>query len=391
MGILASYKESNIGIVKITLVIPAGRIHETKKLQSICTAKLIGKGTQNKTAAEINYTFDFYGASFEVETGFDDIRISLTCLKKHFNKLTSLFFESIFDATFPVSEFDLLIQTRKEKLKQILSRNDYLSDRYLGEWLFGKDHPYGYAAAYTDYDNIQLTDIHAFYQQNYVRENCILIIAGDIDESITDLLESESLGNLIKPTTPPNQAAIDAPGIRRFDAPQPLQASIKIGWNSPAPNHPDYARYYFAQAILGGYFGSRLMQLLREEKGYTYGIYTQINMLLSATYTTISTEVNRDIIDDTIASIQSCFLDLQTTPVSPEELNLVKQYLRGEFLRETDGCFRRSEVFLKMLPFGLNEIFFVNLLSQIDQYSAEDVMLTAQQYFKLDQCYTVIV
>lgn len=387
------YPEDNINIVKLSTIIKAGRIHESKKLQSLCTAKLIGKGSKSKTAEEINQIFDFYGGSFEIDAGFDDVKITLTCLKKHFILLSSLFFEVIFETTFIKEEFQLFIDTRKEKLKQVLSKNDYLADRYTGRIMFGENHPYGYAAEIIDYHSILLTEVEAFYQKHYTLSNAIFILAGDYNEEMISALNARLEGCIYNPIPDIEQIKPSSGDVRKnvFKAPNPMQASLKISWLSIAPNHPDYNKYYILNMILGGYFGSKLMQSIREEKGYTYGIYSQINFMLFHTYTSISTEINRDAIEDTITEIRACFDSLRIEKLPLEELNLVKNYIKGDLLRETDGSFRKSEAASRLWAYGLDESFYLNLLKDVEAITPEIICNTAKQYLNFDLCYQVIV
>ena len=388
-----TFIEKDIQIVKLSAVISAGRIHEFEKIQSLTTAKLIGKGTVHKSATELDQLFDFFGASFEIDASFDDVKISLSCLKKHFFELNQIFFETIYETVFHQDEFDLLINNRKEKLKQILSRNDYLSDRHTGQIVFGEDHPYGYAATIQDYDNISITSVQNFYDQHYTIENSSFILVGDIEQAMIDFLESKIKNHNYQPIENREyiKPILTTEKYHQFNAPNILQSSIKISWMSMPPNHEDFNNYSILNTILGGYFGSRLMQQIREEKGYTYGIYSQINTMLFHTYTSISTEINAAVIKETIEDIKECFLELQSKLIDEDELNLVKNYLKGEILRETDGSFRRAEAITKLKAYGLDENYFVNLLQDIENVSPKIILDTANQYLNFELCYIVIV
>ena len=307
--------------------------------------------------------------------------------------LNQIFFETIYETVFHQDEFDLLINNRKEKLKQILSRNDYLSDRHTGQIVFGEDHPYGYAATIQDYDNISITSVQNFYDQHYTIENSSFILVGDIEQAMIDFLESKIKNHNYQPIENREyiKPILTTEKYHQFNAPNILQSSIKISWMSMPPNHEDFNNYSILNTILGGYFGSRLMQQIREEKGYTYGIYSQINTMLFHTYTSISTEINAAVIKETIEDIKECFLELQSKLIDEDELNLVKNYLKGEILRETDGSFRRAEAITKLKAYGLDENYFVNLLQDIENVSPKIILDTANQYLNFELCYIVIV
>lgn len=392
---ILEFPESNINIVKFTVILPGGRIAETKKAQSFLTAKMIKKGSKNHTAFQIEEIIDFNGATIEVESGYDEIHISLFCLKQQFPALINLFHEVVFDAVFDAAEFALLKNIRIEKLKQALSKNESVAERTLGMHLFGADHPYGYATSEQNYIDIQLSDIEDFYRAHYQKSKAKYIIVGDYDAA-----HIQTIHALFIPKDYFFYAGDDAqpfvlsPSPEKYHTvtlPNPYQSSIKIGWHTIAPSHPDSIDLSILNTIFGGYFGSRLMGKIREEKGYTYGIYSQIFNQKYGSYGYISTDTDKKHIAKVLKEIQSEIDRLKQEIIPQEELDLVKNYLKGDLLRDIDGSFKLAEAQYRIMKFGLPADYYARFIARIDQISAEDLKAIANKYLNFDQCHVIVV
>ncbi|MBP7477882.1 MAG: insulinase family protein [Chitinophagales bacterium] len=392
---ILEYPESNINIVKFTVILPGGRIAEIKKAQSFLTAKMIKKGSKNHTAFQIEEILDFNGATIEVESGYDEIHISLFCLKKQFLALIPLFHEVVFEAVFEPHEFSLLKNIRIEKLKQALSKNESVAERTLGVHLFGADHPYGYATSEQNYIDIQLEDIEYFYRKHYQKLKAKYMIVGDYDASFIDTITALFIPNNYQPNpgddAQPFSLSPSAEKYHTVKLPNPYQSSIKIGWHTIAPAHPDSIDLSILNTIFGGYFGSRLMGNIREEKGYTYGIYSQIFNQKYGSYGYISTDTDKKHIDKVLKEIQHEIDQLKQVLIPIEELDLVKNYLKGDLLRDIDGSFKLAEAQYRIMKFGLSADYYTRFLERIDQITAEDLKAIANKYLNFGQCHVIVV
>jgi predicted Zn-dependent peptidase len=155
--------------------------------------------------------------------------------------------------------------------------------------------------------------------------------------------------------------------------------------------HPDYNRFVLLNTILGGYFGSRLMSNLREDKGYTYGISSYISNYINGGFFSIATEVNANY---TQAALDEIFLEinkLRTQAVGESELQLVKNYIYGTFLRNFDGPFALAERFRSARDFGLGFDYYKKSLDEILVVNPDDLIETAKKYLDPDYLIKLIV
>jgi len=142
--------------------------------------------------------------------------------------------------------------------------------------------------------------------------------------------------------------------------------------------------------IFGGYFGSRLMTNIREEKGYTYGIGSFVLILKQASYLVISTEVGNTYVEPTLSEIALEMRKLQTEPISENELETVKSYLLGEFLRDFDGPFALASSFKAINDFDLDYSFYDEALKVLRNITSAELMQLAQQYLNPEDFHTVV-
>src|SRR5690606_9190368 len=152
-----------------------------------------------------------------------------------------------------------------------------------------------------------------------------------------------------------------------------MQSAIRIGRVMPNKNHPDYFSLQILTTILGGYFGSRLMKNIREDKGYTYGINAGVMSMQQAAFFYINTEVGVDVTDNALAEIYKEIELLQTVLVSDDELALVKNYILGQVLRSCDGPFNMASLFENVHFFGLDFDYYNNYIEKVKNIDAEEL------------------
>ena len=143
--------------------------------------------------------------------------------------------------------------------------------------------------------------------------------------------------------------------------------------------------------ILGGYFGSRLMANIREEKGYTYGIGSRMVSMNNAGYIYISTEVGTNVCDDAVNEIYKEIDKLRNELVSSEELNLVKNYMMGDFLRSADGPFALADKFKKIMFYDLSYSYYDEFVKTVKTITPEQIQSLADQYLNPDDLYELVV
>jgi predicted Zn-dependent peptidase len=241
----------------------------------------------------------------------------------------------------------------------------------------------------SDYDNVEIEDIAAFHRKYYHPGNLRIVLSGKIEDNTLSLI-NKYLGNtdwkqgepaMIRPSE------IHTAKERKILVPKEgaLQSGIRIGKVLFTKKDPDYFGLGVLNTILGGYFGSRLMTNIREDKGYTYGINSGIMSLRNSGYIYIASEVGADVREEAINEVFKEMELLRQEPVPEDELSLVKNYLAGSFLRSIDGPFSLADRFLGLLDYGFdfNE-YYDRYLQTINDITPQQLQDLAIKYFVED-------
>jgi zinc protease len=381
--------------VHLQFVFPAGRIHSDKVLLAELCAELLLAGTSKINAAGIAEQLDFYGASVEPGVGDDDATINVYCLSKQLPNVLPLVSSFIDDCIFPQQELDILLSKWKQRFRINLQKSDQQANRLFRKVLFSDKHIYGRLSVLEDYDHVDMDALKAFYQKSYVQQAPIIIAAGKLPEDILAILETHfgkrgvsANANIPYPTnatTEPEQAYtyIEKEGA--------VQSSIRMGRRMPGMGHPDHSALYVLNTILGGYFGSRLMDNIREDKGYTYGIHSSLLMRAAGPYLEISTEVNKDVLEDTLKEIKIEFKRLIDEPVDAEELDTVKNYILGQMLRSVDGALPQGKLFRRLMIYGFDMEHNRRFAHEVREVSASRLQELAAIYLREHEMCTLIV
>jgi predicted Zn-dependent peptidase len=170
-----------------------------------------------------------------------------------------------------------------------------------------------------------------------------------------------------------------------------VQGAIRLAQPFPNRHHPDFQKVQVLNTLFGGFFGSRLMSNIREDKGYTYGIHSYILNHISTTAWMISTEAGRDVCEATITEVYNEMRDLREELVDEEELQLVKNYLIGTILGDLDGPFHIIGRWKNLILNGLDENYFYNSVNIIKTISAKELQELANKYLQPEKFYELVV
>ncbi|MCD6557191.1 MAG: insulinase family protein, partial [Bacteroidales bacterium] len=263
-------------ILKLDFVFNAGNIYHENSLIPEITNALIDKGTTLLSSEKISENFDFYGAYLETETGKHIVSVTLYTLNKYFKETFQLLFEILFDAFFPQSEIDIFLKNKYQSFLINQQKTDAVSTEIFAESIFGKNHPYGISVKENDFKNVERGQILNFYREYYNASNMFVMLSGKINDEHLLILKS-FLNQVKRSDTNHFKKNIQIPekkAVKIFHKIEnTVQVSIKVGKITINKLHPDFFNLNICSVILGGYFGSRLMTNIREDKGYTYGIY----------------------------------------------------------------------------------------------------------------------
>jgi zinc protease len=383
-------------ILKIELIIRAGRPEENRRLASRMTARLLREGTPTYISAQIAEKLDFFAGTLQSNAGMDTVNITLYCMTKHLPNLLPLIAEMIIAPTFPDRELAIVADNNIQRLAVELSKNDVLAYRKITAMIFGENTAYGYNSTAEDYRLITTADCRAYHREFYTADRMSVFISGYFDDTTLQLL-NKHLGQIPNAMTQPRKidplsiSTKNAPQKIRQPHPDSLQTAIRVGRHFGNRHHADYNGMFMLNTIFGGYFGSRLMSNIREDKGYTYNIHSSVDTMHHDGYFYIGSEVGNDVVEKTLAEIYKEMAILTNDLVGDEELNMVKNYLLGNMLNMVDGAFAVSDVVRTFITEGLPFEAWDSFVETIRSIQATEIRDLAQRYFKKEDFFEVIV
>lgn len=380
-------------IARVEFVFKAGKWYQPKAGVASLTAKMLKEGTSCKSAKQIADIIDFYGASLEINHGFDRSTLTLYCLSKYLLELLPLAVEILSEPSFPEEEFELVKQRVIQTLAVDKQKNSYLSSELFTASVYGKEHAYSTLITEEEIAAIELKDISAFHSTAYSLSSAEVFVTGDISSESKALLLSY-LNQKEGPSDHTEGAITDShqpPTYISEASNNQMQASIRIGKPIISLHHSDYPGLYLLNHTLGGYFGSRLMKNIREDKGFTYGIYSSISNKEKGSLFSIGTDIKGDKIKETIAEVQKELIKLQDEVISDDELLTVKKHLAGKFISDSTTIFDKMDKYKATVFFNLSPNFYTELQASIKEITSEELRDVAKNYFQTDSMFTAIV
>ena len=369
-------------VVRFTLVFRAGSSMQHKSFAASATANMLGEGSTHLTAQQIAEELDFYGSYFDVNIDRDYAYISFCSLKKFFEPTIAVAREIILHPAFPEHEFKIYCSKRKQSLTIERKKVDMQSRELFSEALFGKEHPYGKSSDETLYDELTTDDLRHTYRTLYTAENCFVACSGNIDEEVLSQISAlvEALPSGEKPSATMPTPETTHQLSRSVEG--ALQTSIRLGRLLFPRTHPDFVGMQVVAAILGGYFGSRLMQNLREEHGYTYGVMAAMVNFDKEGYLAIATQVAKEHREDALREIYFEIERLRNELVDEGELQMVKNVMIGEILRILDGPFGIADVTIENIMCGMDNSATEESVARIFAITAEEIKALAEKYLR---------
>lgn len=376
-------------LVKIEVVFDAGKWFETKPEVSHFTVQMLDKGTRSLSSKQIAQLFDQYGAHIELSGNFDFASVSLYVLSKHLAKLYPVFLELITSPSFNEKELSLLKDHFIQELKIKNEKTSYLASKLIRKKIFGSSHPYGQTANDEEINRIEVNDLTSFFGER-MKPSSVFILGKIYSDDLNSL--KNTLGSIEINTSPSaNFRLSENLGIANYiEKIGSVQSSIRLGKRTLQRDHPDYAGLLILNYYLGGYFGSRLMKNLREEKGLTYGVSSSVNSLKNDSILLIGTDVNKENRELAINEIMK-EVDLLLTSIESEELELAKQHFIGSLQGEMASPFSILSKIKNIELYQLPITYYQDLIKQIDSVTYQDLLQLAESHFKKDAFFEVSV
>jgi zinc protease len=379
-------------IIKVELIFPAGMYHQQRALLASAANNMLIEGTSKLNADELADQIDYYGAFFEHEALQDSANVTLYTLRKYLSQTLPLFHHAIYDSVLPEREFATFLNNKKQKHFINNEKVSILARRHFANLLF-QAHPYGLMVNNEDFDTLRLNEVKAFYHEQYQSSLPSIVLSGKIEEQDIDSVIDTfgSITNLRSYSDVKYKIQASNAGKHYIEKSTAIQSAIRIGRVLFNKTHTDYFGMQVLNCVLGGYFGSRLMANIREDKGYTYGIGSGIVSLKHGGYFYISTEVGADVTKAALKEIYHEMALLRNELIPEEELSTVKSYMLGNILRSIDGPFALAEKFKSIYEYGLDYNYYTQYVETIKGITAPQLQALANTYFKEEDLIELVV
>ncbi len=390
-------------VSRIDIMVSAGKWEQSKPLVSSFTNLLLKEGAGKLHSKEIAEQLDYYGAWLQLAETYHYSYLTLYTLNRYFKETLEIL-EMIFrEPHFPEKEFKTMVDRHRQHFFIDNDKVQYLATKGFSQKLFQEGYPYGIYAEADDFGRLSTEDLKKFHQRYYRPDHMQIILSGKITDTELKIVD-EYFGT----TTTYNEVVshstnADLPGKEAYNQPysytnkrffipkkDALQNGIRMGLPVINRNHPDFPGLRVLNTILGGYFGSRLMSNIREEKGYTYGISSGITALKHASHLSIATQTACEHTDKLIREVYNEIDRLQQELTGTQELEMVRNYMLGDFARSMDGTFSIVEAHISLLSSHMDASFFNQQIEVIKNISPDEIQRLAQKYLVKKQILEVI-
>lgn len=381
-------------VVRIDILFGGSRWKQTQKLQALFTNRMLREGTKKYTAATIAGKLDYYGSWLELSNSADYSYITVYSLNKYVAETLEVVESMIKEPLFPEKELRTILDTNIQQYLVNSSKVDFLAQRGLLKSLYGEQHPCGKLAVKEDYYTVTPAVLREFYERYYHSGNCSVFLSGKVTEEIvgriTDIFGTP-FGQSQQDMSKENFPIIAVPEKRIFiEREDALQSAVKMGYTTIPRTHPDYLKLRVLMTVFGGYFGSRLMSNIREEKGYTYGISAGIMFYPDSGLLLVSTETDNGYVEPLIGEVYHEIDRLHQEQVPIEELTMVRNYMLGEMCRSYESPFSLADAWIFVATSGVKDDYFVRSLQAVQEVTPAELQDLAQRYLCKEKLKEVI-
>lgn len=382
----------NQGVLKLELVIDAGSAYSNLKgLSSIYTKMMLG-GTRNLNSVEVINQFDQWGGFTEFSQKSRRLHISVFGLTRYFQKYLKGVQEILDNLVFKEAELKIQKEITKQGIRLNREKPATIASEHFRENLFGKDHFFGKHLQECDIDTVKADDLSTFHQEEVQPFLYKIFLSGDIPQDYLSLLDQVFGQKELKEKKPIKIEIETSPRKEVLvKKPESLQSTLRIGKVLFGRDHKDAMVMQVANTIFGGYFGSRLMRNIRENKGYTYGISSGVVPTCNSGYFYIGTDVVKKNTSDTLSEIKKELEILQNEKVREDELETVKNFMIGSFASGVNNSFdimdKNKKIVLGDIPFD----YYHQYIDKVKEVNPNQILDAVQKYLNYEDFVEVVV
>ncbi len=375
-------------VAKLEVIFDGGKWLEPSIGTSLFTMKMLAEGCSSYNASQLTSFYETKGAHIELNSGFDFCTASIYFLTSKASDILPVFKEMIFEPTFETKELQKLQQVQMQQLAINHQKTSFVAGNNFRQKLF-PNHPYGTSLSEDAITSLSSKSLKAFHSRLIARKPKLVVLSGQIDDELASMVNQLFPQHKENGSSGAFEQAIEY-GSNPENISNTVQASIRLGKLSISKSDPDYHKLLFCNELLGGFFGSRLMKNIREEKGLTYGIYSALVPLLNESFFVVSADIKKENVNMAIDEIKKEIAILCTEPAGNEELDLVKNYMIGSFQSDVNTPFAIAEKFKSIYLHHLDYGFFDSFFQEIQAMNAEAVMESVNRHLSPDTMVTIV-
>jgi zinc protease len=391
-------ENKELPLVELSLVINGGVCQDKIALPGVAgmVASVLPQGTKNRTPEELEEEIELIGSNINMYAGREEFSVSASTLSRNFEKTVSLMKEILLEPRWDSAEYAMAQTRTKNSIIQAEAQPRSVASMLFNKLLYGTEHIFGYNSRGTreSMEKITINDLKSFYENNFSPSITKIHIAGNISEeqalAALKQLEAEwkakdvTMNKYPVPPNPPKSQIyfVDIPGSR--------QSVINIGYLALSRDDPDYVKADFINYRLGGAFTSILNQILREEKGFTYGASSYFQEMKIKAPFVASTSVRSDATFETVKIFRE-EMEKYRKGVSENDLQFIKNcMIRSNALRfETNGSL--VGMLSTMSKYGLPDDYIKKDEDIMKNITLEEEKAIAEKYIVPDKMYYVVV
>lgn len=380
--------------VSFNLVVSSDpRLEGNKTGLSDLTGELLLSGTTSRDKDQLDNEKDFIGATLAASND----NVYMSCLTKHMDKGLTLMLDVIKNASFPESEFTRVKKQYESSLANVSTDANTMAQNATVKSVFPNKHPYGEVMTMETLNTISREDVLNFYKEQFTPNGSYLVIVGDIDlpkaKEVVNSYFSDWSGKA------PYEASYNTGNFSSenkvifVEKPGAVQSVVTIAFPiEMTPGHEDQIKLTVLNKIIGGGgFGTRLMQNLREDKAYTYGAYSRLNVNREGSWISASGSFRNEVTDSTITEFVYEFSRITEDMVTEEELELNKASLAGSFARSLESPRTIANFALNTFRNDLPEDYYQTYLKKLNAVTKEDVLAVAKKYITPNSLNIIVV
>lgn len=394
---LACFPDKDSEVVRLEFIFAnAGSNNQKKYFTAAASANLLTEGSGDMSAAQMADSLDYYAAYVEKSTDRESSSITFFFLEKYSAQIMPLVELIIKHPLYAEKEFDIYKRRQRQTIELNGRKTNMIAYKKFYKLLFPESNPLSGFGQASDFDLLTREDVRNFYDEFYSSKECEITLAGNFSDGLLKTLEQafgsgewgKGKTHFLKEEPVLALPQTETAFVHKDNA---VQASLRQGNICISHKDTDFMPFKVLVALFGGYFGSRLMTNIREEKGYTYSIGSYVTTYRNCAVLSILADVKAEKAKETFAEIDKEIDKLHNERVSEKELCVLKNYLLGECLRGLDGVFDMAEKFsvLKRSAYPLS--YFEDMQKAIVEIRPEDIQTLARKYLRAEEMSRVLV